>query len=119
VSRRPGREGARGSARTLLPRLALLGAVAVAGAGGPAPKTHAVAIRDFRYAPPVLTVRVGDSVVWTNEDIVPHTATAEAGRLDSGSLGTKESWRYTAVKKGKYAYGCTFHPNMKGTLVVR
>jgi plastocyanin len=64
-------------------------------------------------------VRAGDTVVWTNEDVVPHTATAKGKGLDSGSIGAKQSWRYTASEKGTYAYDCTFHPNMKGTLVVR
>lgn len=70
------------------------------------------------FVPATLEVSVGDSVVWTNEDIVPHTVTA-AGTFDSQSMTTKQEWRYTASKAGEYAYGCTFHPTMKGTLTVR
>jgi plastocyanin len=82
-------------------------------------KTHSIVIRSFQYVPAKLVVQQGDTVVWTNEDIVPHTATAQGKGLDSGSIGARQSWRYTADKKGTYAYDCTFHPSMKGTLVVR
>lgn len=99
----------------------LLAVALLSGAGraDTEPKTHSVAIRAFQYLPAKLVVRVGDTVVWTNDDVVPHTATAKGKGLDSGSIGAKQSWRYTASKKGTYAYDCTFHPNMKGTLVVR
>jgi plastocyanin len=79
---------------------------------------HQVAIRAMQFDPPTLQVSVGDTVVWTNEDLVPHTVTA-AGSFDSQSLSTKQTWTYTASKAGEYAYGCSFHPTMKGTLTVR
>jgi plastocyanin len=82
------------------------------------PQTHRVAIRAMHFEPASLELSGGDVVVWTNEDIVPHTATA-AGTFDSQSLTSKREWRYTAAKAGEYAYGCTFHPTMKGTLTVR
>jgi plastocyanin len=82
------------------------------------PVVHQVAIRAMQFEPSTLEVSVGDTVVWTNEDLVPHTVTA-AGSFDSQSLTTKQTWSYTASKAGEYAYGCTFHPTMKGTLTVR
>lgn len=83
------------------------------------PRTHSIAIQGFAYRPATLTAAVGDTVVWTNRDIVPHTATDKGKGLDSGSIAANQSWRYTTTKKGTYAYDCTFHPSMKGTLVVR
>lgn len=83
------------------------------------PKTHTVAIRGFQYAPPTLTVRVGDTVVWKNADVVPHTATAKGKGLDTGAIAANGSGQYVAKKKGTYAYDCTFHPTMRGTLVVQ
>ncbi len=82
-------------------------------------RTHTVAIRGFQYAPASITVELGDTVVWQNQDIVPHTATAEGKGLDTGSIGANASGRYVARAKGTYAYDCAFHPTMKGTLVVR
>jgi len=79
-----------------------------------------VTINHFRYDPPTLTVRAGDVVEWKNVDMVPHTATTVDGKsFDSGSIATGTSWRFTTVRKGTYEYLCTFHPNMKATLVVK
>jgi len=85
---------------------------------GAEPRTHQVEIRAFRYAPATLTVRQGDTVVWSNRDLVPHTATAH-GSWDSGSIAANASWRLTASRAGRFAYDCAFHPGMKATLVVR
>jgi plastocyanin len=79
--------------------------------------THTVAIEGTRFVPERLEVQRGDRVVWTNRDPFPHTATAK-GAFDSGSIAGDRSWTYVADKPGSYAYICTFHPTMKGTLVV-
>ena len=103
-----------------LPLLALLAISCWAGEGsaGSKPRVHNVSIRSFQYLPADLMVAAGDTVVWTNEDIVPHTATADDKAFDSGSLAVKQSWKYVASRKGKYEYICTFHSNMKATLTV-
>ena len=44
-----------------------------------APRIHQIAIQGFVYTPASLEVAVGDTVVWTNRDVVPHTVTAESG----------------------------------------
>ncbi|HXG71132.1 MAG TPA: cupredoxin family copper-binding protein [Gemmatimonadaceae bacterium] len=82
-------------------------------------ESHEVAIRGFQYSPSTLSVRTGDTVSWTNQDIVPHTATGESPGLDSGSMDTGKVWRYVAVTKGSYSYKCAFHPAMVGTIEVR
>ena len=102
--------------RLLAPACGL--ALAACGSKAQEPQVHQVAIRSMAFVPAVLVVSVGDTVVWTNEDIVPHTATA-IGTFDSQSMTNKQEWRYTTKKAGEYAYGCTFHPPMKGTLTVR
>ncbi len=102
--------------RVLAP--AFLLALMACGSKAHEPQTHRVAIRAMQFEPASLEVAAGDVVVWTNEDIVPHTATA-VGTFDSQSLANKQEWRYTATKAGEYVYGCTFHPTMKGTLTVR
>ena len=110
--------------RLLAMSLVLLAAVLI-GTGSRAvdketarPRTHTVLIKGFEFVPPTLEVRPGDTVVWKNEDIVPHTATAESD-FDSGGLDQGESWQFVAKKKGSFAYICTYHPTMKGSLIVR
>ena len=80
-------------------------------------------IREFKFEPATLTVHVGDTVEWKNDDIVPHTATADGAAqkpaFDSGTMRKGATWRYVARKKGTYNYTCMFHPNMKGKLIVQ
>jgi plastocyanin len=85
------------------------------------PQTHTVVIREAKFQPAVLTVKVGDTVEWRNDDIVPHTATstAEPKKFDSGILPVGSSWKYVITKRGTYFYNCTLHPNMNATLIVR
>lgn len=84
----------------------------------PHPKTHTVTIDEMRFQPDVLTVSPGDTVVWVNKDLVPHTATSGAGGFDSKELPTGKSWSYKATAKGDFAYVCTIHPTMRATLKV-
>jgi plastocyanin len=99
---------------------ALLCLLAVACGGeagsGPVPRTHVVEMRGFAFAPAALTLLAGDTVVWRNADIVPHTATS-GGDWDSGSVASGGEWRWVATA-GEFAYLCSFHPTMRGTLSV-
>jgi plastocyanin len=91
----------------------------LAGSDPPEPKTHTVTIEAMRFQPERLTVARNDTIVWVNEDLVPHTATSEAGRFDSQTIETGKSWRFTAREKGEFLYVCAFHPTMKATLNVK
>ena len=82
------------------------------------PQTHTVTIEGMRFQPEALTVAPGDTIVWVNKDLVPHTATSKAGNFDSNAIQADKSWRYTVQKKGAFAYICTFHPTMKAMLRV-
>jgi plastocyanin len=86
----------------------------------PAPRSqpHVVTIDSFAFKPPVVTVKQGDTVEWRNTDPVPHTATSKAAGFDSGSIAAGATYRFVAKKKGRFDYLCTFHPIMKGTVVV-
>jgi plastocyanin len=77
-----------------------------------------VAIRDFEFAPPSVTVAKGTTVTWTNRGNAPHTATAADHAFDSGMLqpGGKFSHRFDSV--GTFQYLCLVHPSMRGTVVV-
>jgi plastocyanin len=98
----------------------LVGAVAVASCSTRKirPQVHQVVIRGMQFVPAELVVAKGDIIVWTNEDYVPHTATAP-GVFDSKTIETKRQWRYTAEEPGDVPYVCTLHPTMKAKLIVR
>ena len=62
------------------------------------PQTQTVVIREIKFQPAVLTVKVGDTVEWRNDDIVPHTATStKPKRFDSGILPVGSSWEYVVT----------------------
>lgn len=84
----------------------------------PAPQTHLVEIQGFAFVPARLEVRVGDVVEWTNRDFAPHTATADSGAWDTGSIKNEATGRFIATTPGTLAYHCAFHPRMKGVIVV-
>jgi plastocyanin len=79
----------------------------------------AVAIVDFAFNPPSVTVPVGGRVTWTNTGQAPHTSTSQAGGWDSGRLAPGGTFTFTAGQAGSFAYACMIHPNMQGTVVVQ
>jgi plastocyanin len=85
----------------------------------PKPKTHTVTMANMRFQPESLTVARGDTVVWVNQDLVPHTATSTAGGFDSKLIQAEKSWKFTVRKQGDFPYVCTFHPTMTATLRVK
>ncbi len=96
----------------------LTAVLALAGAGGQAADTKTVVIENLQFRPATLTVRPGDTIVWKNADIFPHTATAPGG-FDSKEIAPNTTWTFTPTRTGKFPYVCTLHPTMKGTLVVK
>lgn len=100
---------------TLLCATCLLGA----GSAGAPPRVHPVQIRNFSFVPATDTIAVGQAVAFRNHDLVPHTATADGGTFESGSIAGDRSWRFVARRKGTVTYHCRFHPTMRGTLVIR
>jgi plastocyanin len=80
--------------------------------------TNAATIKGFSYQPDVLKVKVGAKVTWTNDDTVPHTVTADTNSFDSGNLQPAGSFSFTFTRPGTYAYHCSIHPSMHGSVVV-
>ncbi len=78
-----------------------------------------VEIKDYAFTPPTLTVPTGTTVTWTNNDAVPHTATAQDGSFDSGNLNPGQSYSFTFSTPGTYSYVCQYHGGMQGTIVVQ
>jgi plastocyanin len=78
-----------------------------------------VTISDFQFAPASVTIDVGDTVTWTNEGPTPHSATADDRSFDTGIFEAGQSRSHTFDEAGTFAYFCTPHPNMRGTVTVR
>src|SRR5215218_10760577 len=77
-----------------------------------------VSIKGFAFNPPNATVAPGTTVTWVNDDQAPHTATANDGAFDSGTLQPGQSYSFTFDKPGTYAYHCNIHPDMTATVTV-
>ena len=83
-------------------------------------ETVEVAIQDYKFTPAEVTIRVGDSVQWTNrERRTSHSVLfpAENG-LESERLFPDESWQRRFSKAGRHDYTCGPHPEMKGVVIV-
>ena len=87
-----------------------------AASGTTASATKTVTIQDFRYRPAELNVSAGTKVTWTNRDRAPHTVTGKGIDLDDLTSGRSASFTFDMA--GTYAYVCSFHPFMKGRVVV-
>jgi len=86
----------------------------------PAAAEVPVDIRDLAYNPDRVEISAGDTVTWTNQDEVPHTATGEdRDVLQSGTIAPGASFSQVFPEAGEFGYFCEFHPNMSGTIVVR
>ena len=77
-----------------------------------------VEIVDFAYDPEPARVQTGGKVVWQNMDEAPHTATADDGSFDTGTLEQNKLKSESFKQAGTYTYFCEIHPDMKGTVEV-
>lgn len=85
----------------------------------PAPASSAsVTIANFSFQPDSITLAVGATVTWTNNDSVPHTVTADDGSFSSGTLAPGATFSRTFPAAGSVAYHCAIHPSMRGTLTI-
>jgi plastocyanin len=115
------------SARAAAASLLAAGALLVGCGGGDeaepstatAASTGAIDIADFAFSPEEATVKAGSELTWTNADDAAHTATADDGSFDTGTLKQGDAGNVTLDKPGTYTYFCRFHPFMKGTVEVQ
>jgi plastocyanin len=78
-----------------------------------------VDIAGFAFSPQTVTVHVGDTVTWSNADAQSHTATADNGSFDTGTISGGSSKSVTLSAAGTFAYHCKIHPAMTATVVVQ
>jgi plastocyanin len=104
----------------LRPLLLAIAFPAAANAVEPAllPAVATVHIKDFKYSPTPLTVRVGDRVTFVNDDDEAHTVTSTDKSFDSEGLDGAGTWQHVFAKAGTFKYFCELHPYMKATIVV-
>ena len=91
-------------------------------AGGPeGGRTVTVGMKNTRYVPMDVKVKVGDTVKWTNDDPFPHTVTKSGGpgpKFDSGTVGEGDTYEQKFTRAGTIDYVCTIHPRQVGTVRV-
>ena len=80
---------------------------------------HEITIADGAFKPAELTVLTGEPVTWTNASGVTHTVTSDDGtELDSGPIAPGEAYGHVFEAPGTYAYHCSIHATMHGTITV-
>jgi plastocyanin len=82
------------------------------GGGG-----NAVTIDNLAFSPATLNVKTGQQVTWTNKQDIAHTVTADGGAFNH-PMPSGATFSFTFTKAGTFAYHCTVHPSMHGTVVV-
>jgi plastocyanin/sortase (surface protein transpeptidase) len=80
-------------------------------------------IKLFMYKPEPIEVAAGTTVVWTNQDDIEHSVTsgspdATTNVFDSGLFAKDKSFAFTFSTPGEFAYFCTRHNSMGGTVKV-
>lgn len=94
-----------------------LSGVRSASAASHAGATHHVEIKGFGFHPASIEVKAGDTIMFTNNDSAPHTATADSGAFDTGRLKRGESAKVVISEAGTHSYFCALHRSMKGAIV--
>jgi len=87
------------------------------GDNGPGP--NEVWIDDLTFGPFNLTVSVGATVTWTNNDAVSHAVSSDdVGLFESDTMTNGETFQFTFTEMGQYFYHCALHPEMHGVITV-
>jgi plastocyanin len=108
-----------GGAATASPAPATAPPASLAPASASPAGGDSVAIAGFAFEPATMTVKVGATVTWTNEDSAAHTVKWDDGSQGSGSLTAGgPAYARTFDTPGTFAYVCGIHAAMKGTIVV-
>jgi plastocyanin len=88
------------------------------GEGEKLERSVKVEIANFEYNPDPVRVAAGGKVIWLNQDSAPHTATADDGSFDTGTIDEGKLKSETFKTPGTFTYHCEIHPQMHGTIEV-
>jgi plastocyanin len=94
-------------------------AISTPAAAAQAPAGPTVKIDNFVFGPAAITVAVGTTVTWINQDDIPHTVVADDKSFKSKVLDTDERFSFTFTKPGEFGYFCSLHPHMVGKVIVK
>jgi len=87
---------------------------------GTGASTFSVNINNFAFSPSSLTIKQGDTVVWTNSDTPTHTITSDIGsELASNEIAAGQTFSHTFNTAGTFSYHCSIHSSMKATIIVQ
>lgn len=75
-----------------------------------------VSIKNFAFNPTPLTIKVGTTVTWTNNDSAPHQIKSDT--FNSAMLSNGGNFQFTFSAVGQYSYLCSVHPSMQGQIIV-
>ena len=89
------------------------------GKAGAASNAVQVIMANRSYDPQQVTVKVGDTVTWVNQDTPKHDVVADNGEFKSNLFDKGGTFSFTFTKTGTYPYHCSIHPGMVGTVVVQ
>ena len=78
-----------------------------------------VVMKNLAFDPATVTIKVGESVTWTNQDSTNHTVIADNGEFESSDLDQDATFTFKFDKAGTFPYHCSIHPTMKGTVLVQ
>lgn len=78
---------------------------------------YVIIVDDMQFGEAPAELQVGDVIIWKNNDIFQHTATAVDGSFDVDLPANSEA-RLTVSKSGQIDFYCRYHPTMTGSLVV-
>jgi plastocyanin len=99
--------------------LALAFAVLASTGAAARPATVHVKMDGMKFVPAAATVHPGDTIVWSNTDVVAHTVTSKTGLFDSKLIPPGGTWKYVVKKAGEFDYKCSYHQPMTGRFTVR
>lgn len=77
-----------------------------------------VSMKNKKFDSAKITIKIGQTVKWVNDDEHDHTVLADDGSFKSENISADESFSFTFTTAGKYPYSCTYHPRMKGLVIV-
>jgi len=78
-----------------------------------------VRLQGFAFNPRTVSARTGQRIKWEHRDTgVTHTVTATGGEFRSGDLEEGDEFSQVFETAGTYAYRCSIHPDMRGTVRV-
>ena len=106
-------------AAALVSSAMLMSTVSVMSKAATPPAAAAVRIDNFTFKNPVVTVKAGTTVTWTNGDDIPHTVVSKDGTFKSKVLDTGDKFSFNFAKPGQFGYFCSLHPHMTGTVIVK